>query len=107
MNSSPIVDIPCLDDPLDATKTFSPFCHKLICTWDPEPMSLRSNLGINVANNLCFFAIALIASRAKIKLSAACVQAVCSRATSNWPPPASACNCSTVICKEFRAATIS
>lgn len=44
MNFSPTADIPCLEDPSDAMKTFLPFCHKLTCTWEPEPMSSSAYL---------------------------------------------------------------
>lgn len=49
--------------------------------------------GTKVASNPCFLATALMTSRAKIKLSAALKQSVYLRAISNWPFPASACNC--------------
>lgn len=44
INSFPTVDIPCFDDPSDAMNTFCPFCHKLRCTWDPEPKSSNAYL---------------------------------------------------------------
>lgn len=53
MNFSPIADIPCLEDPSDAMKTFLPFCHKLTCTWDPEPISSRSYLS-NIKKSRCY-----------------------------------------------------
>ena len=46
MNSSPTVDIPYREVSSGALKTFSPFWSKLICTWDPEPMSSKAYLAI-------------------------------------------------------------
>lgn len=45
--------------------------------------TIETYLGTKVANSPCLFATALTASRAKIKRSAAYVQAVCPRAISN------------------------
>lgn len=53
MNFSPTEDIPCLEELSDAINTFSPFCHKLICTWDPEPMSSNANLD-KTNRSLCY-----------------------------------------------------
>lgn len=51
--------------------------------------------GIKVASKPCFLAIALTTSRVKVKLSAALVQTVYFKTSSNWPFPASACNYNT------------
>ena len=44
MNSSPILDNPCREDPSAAMNTFLPFPHKLMCTCDPEPTSSNAYL---------------------------------------------------------------